>query len=69
MADATRITSDPNVLGGKPVVRGTRLSAEFVAGLVADGWSDADIVANYPGVTREDVKACVAYARGSRLRS
>lgn len=57
------ITLDPNVLAGKPVVRGTCLSVEFVIGLLADGWSEADILAEYPGITREDVLACLAYAR------
>ncbi len=58
-----RIGLDPNVLAGKPVVRGTRLSVEFVIGLMADGWAEADIAANYPGLTHEDVIACLAYAR------
>jgi len=63
MTTHERITLDPAVLAGKPVVRGTRLSVEFVIGLMADGWSEADILANYPGLTREDVSACLAYAR------
>jgi uncharacterized protein (DUF433 family) len=58
-----RITLDPNVLVGKPVIRGTRLSVEFVIGLMADGWSEAEILANYPGITHKDVMACFAYAR------
>jgi uncharacterized protein (DUF433 family) len=58
-----RIVLDPAVLAGKPVVRGTRLSVEFVIGLMADGWSEADILTNYPGLTHEDVAACLAYAR------
>ena len=48
-----RIVLDPAILAGKPVVRGTRLSVEFVIGLMADGWSEADILANYPGLTRD----------------
>lgn len=60
---ADRIVLDPNVLAGKPVIRGTRLSVEFVIGLMADGWSPADIVASYPGVVQEDISACLAYAR------
>ncbi|MFZ1105572.1 MAG: DUF433 domain-containing protein [Hyphomicrobiaceae bacterium] len=59
----TRITLDPEVLAGKPVVRGTRISVEFVIGLMADGWSEDDILANYPGIAHEDVIACLAYAR------
>jgi uncharacterized protein (DUF433 family) len=58
-----RITADPAVLVGKPVVRGTRLSVEFVVGLLAQGWSEAEILRNYPGITREDVLACLAYAQ------
>jgi uncharacterized protein (DUF433 family) len=58
-----RITLDPKVLVGKPVIRGTRLSVEFVIGLMADGWSEEEILANYPGITHEDVIACLAYAR------
>lgn len=63
MAEHPRIALDPAVLAGKPVVRGTRISVEFVIGLMADGWSEADILSNYPGVTHEDVIACLAYAR------
>jgi uncharacterized protein (DUF433 family) len=58
-----RIIVDSSILAGKPVVRGTRLSVEFIIGLLADGWSEADILRNYPGLTREDIAACLAYAR------
>jgi uncharacterized protein (DUF433 family) len=57
-----RITLDPAVLAGKPVIRNTRLSVDFIVGLLADGWSEGDIFENYPGVTREDVLACLRYA-------
>ena len=64
MADEqARITLDPAVLTGKPVIRGSRISVEFVIGLMADGWSEADILANYPGITHEDIIASLAYAR------
>jgi uncharacterized protein (DUF433 family) len=64
MADENaRITLDPAVLTGKPVIRGSRISVEFVIGLMADGWSEADILANYPGIEHEDIIACLAYAR------
>jgi uncharacterized protein (DUF433 family) len=43
--------------------RGTRLSVEFVIGLMAEGWNETDIVTNYPGITHDDVIACLAYAR------
>jgi len=58
-----RIRLDPKVLVGKPVIRGTRLSVEFVIGLMADGWSEAEILGNYPGISHEDLLACLAYAR------
>jgi uncharacterized protein (DUF433 family) len=61
--DHPRITLDPTVLAGKPVVRGTRLSVEFVIGLMAEGWSEADILTNYPGIVHDDIMACLAYAR------
>jgi len=61
--ESSRITLDPKVLAGKPVIHGTRLAVEFVIGLMAEGWSEADIFANYSGITHEDVLACLSYAR------
>lgn len=63
MTDQPRIVLNPEVLAGQPVVRGTRLSVAFVIGLLADGWSEADILRNYPGISHDDVAACLAYAR------
>ena len=63
MADHPRIVLDPAILAGKPVIKGTRLSVEFVIGLMADGWVEADILGNYPEVTHDDIAACLAYAR------
>jgi uncharacterized protein (DUF433 family) len=62
-----RVVLDPAVLAGKPSIRGTRLSVEFIVGLLAEGWTQADILANYPGLSLEDVLACQTYAndRGS----
>ena len=57
-----RIVLDPNVLAGKPVICGTRLSVDFIVGLLAQGWTEADIQRNYPGVTHDDVAACLHYA-------
>jgi uncharacterized protein (DUF433 family) len=45
------------------VIRGTRLAVEFIIGLLAEGWSEADVLSNYTGVTHEDLLACLAYAR------
>lgn len=63
MIDHPRIILDPGILVGKPVIRGTRLSVEFVVGLSADGWTEAEILADYPGLARKDILACLAYAR------
>jgi uncharacterized protein (DUF433 family) len=62
MTDHDRIVIDPDVLAGKPVVRGTRLSVDFLLGLLAQGWSESEILRNYPGLQREDLLACWAYA-------
>ena len=57
-----RIIVDENILIGKPVVKGTRLAVEFIIELLAQGWSETDILENYPGLTREDIQACLKYA-------
>lgn len=56
-----RIIIDPEILVGKPVIQGTRLAVEFIIDLMAQGWSEAEIIRNYPGLTREDIRACLAY--------
>jgi uncharacterized protein (DUF433 family) len=58
-----RISLDPAVLAGKPVIKGTRLAVEFIIGLFAEGWSESDILTGYPGLAHEDLMACLAYAR------
>ncbi len=57
-----RIVADAGVQTGKPVIKGTRLTAQFVLDLLANGWTEAQILDNYPGVKTEDVRACLAYA-------
>ena len=57
-----RIVVDSGVLAGKPVIRGTRLAVEFILELLASGQSETEILANYPGLTRDDILACLAYA-------
>jgi uncharacterized protein (DUF433 family) len=57
-----RIAVDPKILAGKPVIRGTRLAVEFILELLAAGQSEADVLTNYPGLTRDDILACLAYA-------
>ena len=63
MAAHPRIALDPKVIAGKPIIRGTRLAVEFVIGLLADGWSEGEVLANYPGLTHEDILACLASGR------
>jgi uncharacterized protein (DUF433 family) len=57
-----RIHIDPSILVGKPVIKGTRLAVEFVIDLLAQGWTEAQILQSYPGITHEDIQACLAYA-------
>ena len=63
-----RIVVDPAILVGKPVIKGTRLAVEFIVQLLAEGWSEADILQNYPTLSHEDILACLAYA-SARLQS
>jgi uncharacterized protein (DUF433 family) len=60
-----RITIDPNVLVGKPVIKGTRLSVEYILNLLAHGATAADIIEEYKGLTQEDIQACLLFASRS----
>jgi len=57
-----RIELNEEVLAGKPVVKGTRLAVEFIVELLAEGWSEAQVLENYPNLTSEDVRGCLKYA-------
>ncbi|WGL52971.1 DUF433 domain-containing protein [Nocardioides sp. BP30] len=57
-----RILTDPEVVHGRPAVRGTRMRVSDVLSLLASGADEAEILADYPYITAEDIKACVAYA-------
>jgi uncharacterized protein (DUF433 family) len=57
-----RITSNPQIFGGKPIVRGLRISVESIVGLLAQGVSVQDILDDHPALAAEDVQACLAYA-------
>jgi len=57
-----RIHADPAILTGKPVVRGTRLAVDFLLELLAIGWSEEEILTNYPQLCRDDLRAVLAYA-------
>jgi uncharacterized protein (DUF433 family) len=62
-----RIVTDPAILVGKPVIKGTRISVELVIGWLANGWTIEQILESYPHITREDVLAALAFA-ADRLR-
>ena len=62
MSSVDRIVVDSAILVGKPCVKGTRLSVDFLLGLLAQGWSEAEVLRNYPGLSHEDLLACFAYA-------
>jgi uncharacterized protein (DUF433 family) len=55
------IHSDPEILSGKPVVKGTRLSVEFILGLFAAGWTEEEMLENYPTLTPEALRAVFAF--------
>jgi len=56
------IHSDPEILDGKPVVKGTRLSVDFILGLFAAGWKEEEVLENYPTLTPEALRAVFAFA-------
>jgi uncharacterized protein (DUF433 family) len=60
-----RITANPQILGGKPIIRGTRISVEFILELLASNVSEGEILEDYPHLTIEDVQACLKYAAQS----
>ena len=62
MAWKDRITVDPDILAGKPVIKGTRIAVEFIVGLLADGWTYETILHNYPQLKKEDILAALNYA-------
>ncbi len=57
-----RITVDPEILQGKPIIKGTRIAVEWIIALLGQGWSIEEILRNYPQLTREDILACLRYA-------
>jgi uncharacterized protein (DUF433 family) len=59
----TRITVNPKIFGGKPIIRGRRLAVEHVLGMLATGDTPQAIVDAYPYLEREDIQACLVFAR------
>ena len=60
--DLSRITVNPGIFGGKPIIRGMRISVELILSLLAQGATEAEILDDYEGLEPEDIRACLAYA-------
>jgi uncharacterized protein (DUF433 family) len=58
-----KIESDKAILAGKPVVKGTRLSVEFLLGLFANGWTEEEVLKNYPSLKKADILAIFSFAQ------
>jgi uncharacterized protein (DUF433 family) len=57
-----RIICDPKVMVGKPAIKGTRLTVEYILGLLAHGSTAEDVLTEYAGLTQEDIQACLLFA-------
>ena len=57
-----RITIDPGILAGKPIIKGTRIAVEFILELLANGWTDETIMENYSQLKKEDIQSALRYA-------
>ena len=68
-----RITADPAIFGGKPIIRGMRIPVELILSLLAQGVGAEEILDDYPDLQKQDIQACLAYARaaiaGDRLEA
>jgi uncharacterized protein (DUF433 family) len=60
-----RITLDPKVMVGKPIIKGTRLTVDYILNLLAHGATRAEILKEYQGLTQEDIQACLLFATKS----
>jgi len=57
-----RVTMNPDIMVGKPVIRGTRLTVQYIVGLLASGMTEDEIVSEYDGLTHDDIQACLLFA-------
>lgn len=57
-----RVVSDPEILMGKPTIKGTRISVELILGWLAQGWTHEMLVESYPHITRDDILAALNFA-------
>jgi uncharacterized protein (DUF433 family) len=62
MAWQERISIEPRIMVGKPIIKGTRIAVELVIELLSKGWTQEQILDSYPNITVEDIRACLAYA-------
>ena len=60
-----RITANPEIFGGKPIIRGLRISVELILSLLAQGETNETILVDYPELEPDDLRACLAYARAA----
>jgi uncharacterized protein (DUF433 family) len=60
-----RITLNPKVMVGKPIIRGTRLTVEYILNLLAHGATVSEVISEYKGLTPEDIQACILFATKS----
>lgn len=58
-----RITANPQIFGGKPIIRGMRVSVEMILDLLLQGVSEEEMLGDYPMLEKEDIRACLAYAK------
>jgi uncharacterized protein (DUF433 family) len=63
----SRITADPRIMAGKPVIKGTRLTVEYIVGLLAQGATVTEVLEEYGGLTTDDVRACLRFASTSKV--
>jgi uncharacterized protein (DUF433 family) len=56
------ISVDPNILLGKPIIKGSRIAVELVIDLLSKGWTQMQILDSYPNIAADDIRACLAYA-------
>ena len=59
----TRISVNPGIFGGKPIIRGRRIAVEHILGMLASGSTACEIIEYYPFLEKEDIQACLVYAR------
>jgi uncharacterized protein (DUF433 family) len=57
-----RITANPKILGGKPIIKGTRISVEFILDLLTSDVTEVEILQGYPHLKKDDIQACLKYA-------